>query len=102
MPVLAKSVSPTRVAHAREALDLAKSQERTNQLKHQEEIKVGNALISMLVPCVVDSNIHFKDYHPAYSELYMRPFKLSWEEADLPWGVRERELRSYPSSPAET
>ncbi len=29
------------IAHAREALELAKSQESTNQLKHKEEIKVS-------------------------------------------------------------
>ena len=29
------------LAHAKEALDLAKLQETTSQFKHQEEIKVG-------------------------------------------------------------
>lgn len=35
-------------AHAKEALDLAKMQEHTEQIKHQEEIRVTHAYMHLL------------------------------------------------------
>lgn len=36
-------------AHAKEALELAKMQEHTEQIKHQEEIRVSILLVSTVV-----------------------------------------------------